>query len=94
MRIVRADSEGLEVATVMARSYAACLGLIAFVICIIRGLIISNSPDGTLSHALVMLLVFAPVGYFLGWIADGLIRQSVEANFRRALKKAQERVSS
>ncbi len=78
----------------MARSYAACLGLIAFVICIIRGLLFGTETNGTLRVAIGMLLAFAPLGYFLGWITDGLIRQSVEANFRRAVKKAQERESS
>ena len=93
MRNVGAHSEGLE-ETGMARSYAACLGLLALVICIIRGIVMGNAPDATLMRALGMLLAFTPRGFFLGWIAEGLVRQSVEANFRRAVKKAEEKQSS
>lgn len=78
----------------MAHSYAVCLGLIAFVICIIRGLLTSESPDAVLVRAVTMMLAFAPLGFILGWITEALVRQSVEANFRRAVENAEEKQTS
>lgn len=78
----------------MAHSYAVCLGLIAFVICIIRGIVLRESTDAVLIRSVCMMLAFAPLGFVLGWITEALVRQSVEANFRHAVKNAQEKQPS
>lgn len=78
----------------MAHSYAVCLGLIAFVTCIIRGLMTGEASEAVLLRAVTMMLAFAPLGFVLGWVTETLVRQSVEANFRRAVEKAEEKQSS
>jgi cytochrome bd-type quinol oxidase subunit 1 len=78
----------------MARSYGVCLGLIAFVICIARGLLMSDSSDAIVIRSIGMMLAFAPLGFILGWITEELVRQSVEKNFRRAVEKAEEKQTS
>ena len=75
----------------MARAYAACLGCIALLICIFRGLLIGDLPDEILGRAIGMLVVFTSLGFGLGWAAETVIRQSVEVNFRRAMQKLQEK---
>ncbi len=78
----------------MAHSYGASLGCIAFVICIIRGICLSHSADETLLRAVGLMLAFAPLGYILGSITEGIVRQSVEMNFRRAVQKEEEKQTS
>ena len=42
----------------------------------------------TTIHAVILLLVFSALGYVIGSVAEELIRQSVESNFRRSVEKS------
>jgi len=48
----------------------------------------NSQVSQTAMHAVVLLLVFSPLGYVIGSVAEELIRQSVEANFRRSVDKS------
>ncbi len=72
----------------MARAFGICLGCLALVISIVRGILMQESPVNTLIHALWMMLAFTVMGFVLGMVTEFLIRQTVEANFRQALKKS------
>lgn len=78
----------------MARAYSASLGCIALIICVVRGLFAGFTADEILGQAIRALVMFAAIGFALAWIADVIIRQSVEGNFRQAVQKLQEKDSS
>jgi response regulator of citrate/malate metabolism len=75
----------------VARGYAACLGSIALVVYLLRGLIDSRSPMDVLPTALAMTLAFTAVGWIVGAIADYVIRHSLESKFRQTVQQYQER---
>ena len=49
---------------------------------VIRGAIHGELASSVATEAIVSMLVFACVGGFAGWIADYLVRDSVERTFR------------
>ena len=75
----------------MARAYAARLGCIAFVFGMMRHFLNGGHVDQTIANSLGLLLVFAVLGYVIGATAEGLIRQSVEINFRNSIEKYRQR---
>jgi hypothetical protein len=72
----------------MARAYAARLGCIAMVFGLLGHFGGNSHTSQTVIHAVVLLLIFSILGYVIGSVADELIRQSVEANFRRSVEKS------
>ena len=74
----------------MARGYAACLGVIALTVCSMRGLMDSQATIQTMGLAIAMSVVFAFIGFWIGTIAENLVRQSVEIEFRHSVKTFQE----
>ena len=69
----------------MARSYAACLATIALLIGLLRSVVGGEFTADALAQVASLTLLFAVVGFAVGAMADWLIRQSVEANFRRVV---------
>jgi hypothetical protein len=65
-----------EVHTV-ARVYAGILGSLALLICLLRGMIRQDSPEGTLVTACLAMWAFAAVGYLIGWAAERTVEESV-----------------
>ena len=51
-------------------------------IVVLRGAIGGEPIEVVTAEAIVAMLVFALVGYVAGWIADSLVRDSLEQNFR------------
>ncbi|MCY2975589.1 MAG: hypothetical protein NTW52_13095 [Planctomycetota bacterium] len=72
----------------MARAYAARLGCIAMVFGLLEHFIGNSHVSHAAMHAVILLFVFSALGYVIGSVAEELIRQSVEANFRRSVEKA------
>ena len=77
----------------MARGYAACLGAIALAISVLHAATSGDWSADSLSAAAALGLLFAAIGYAIGAVADGLIRQAVEADFRRAVEQYRQRVT-
>ena len=75
----------------MARAYAARLGCIAFVFGLMRHVLNGAHIDQAIASSLGFLLVFAVLGYVIGATAEGLIRQSVETNYRNSVEKYRQR---
>ena len=71
----------------MARGYAACLGAIALAISVLHAATSGDWSADSLASAAVLALVFAGIGYCIGLVADSLIRQAVEADFRHAVER-------
>lgn len=70
------------------RFVAATLGLTAFVIVIVAGLRLGNSPALTLSRALTAMVLFFAAGWVVGYLAERVIRENaLEVRQRLAVEK-------
>ncbi len=77
----------------MARAYAARLASIAFVFGLMRGAIQGDRAEQALWYSLGFLFVFGIVGLIVGHLAEVLIRQVVESNFRNNIEKYRQRAA-
>ena len=59
----------------VSRYTGACLGLLAFAVTIIAGLVVHNPPTVTLSRAVWALVIFCPLGLAVGACAQGVINE-------------------
>jgi hypothetical protein len=66
----------------MHRTYAGVLGLLAFVVTVVRGVIDRHDAATTLPAACAALAAFAAAGAAAGAIAESLISESVEQKLR------------
>ncbi|MGB7325554.1 MAG: hypothetical protein WBD31_11840 [Rubripirellula sp.] len=66
----------------MSRSFAVSLGTLAMALVVLRGAIGGELAGRVACESIVALIIFAGVGYVAGWIADYLVRDALERNFR------------
>ena len=66
----------------MLRSYAVSLGALAMGLVVLRGAIYGEFAGSVAMEAIVALLVFMCVGGIAGWIADHLVRDSLQRMFQ------------
>ncbi len=66
----------------MLRGYAVSLGAVAMFVVAVRGAIGGQQIDSVAKDAMVALLLFTAMGAVAGWIAEYLIRDSLERAFR------------
>ena len=66
----------------MLRSYAVSLGALAMGLVVLRGAIHGELAASVAMVAIMAMLVFSCVGGVAGWIADYLVRDSLERMFR------------
>jgi hypothetical protein len=64
------------------RSFAVSLGAFAMGLVVFRGAIQGEHAGSVASEAIVAMLVFLCLGAVAGWIADYLVRDSLERMFR------------
>ena len=69
----------------MGPSYAGTLGTLAYVIVILRGVLQGYAVEGTIWLSILMLFVFAAVGYVIGKIAESTIKDSIRVHLEREL---------
>lgn len=67
----------------MARPYATLLGWIAFLTLVLRGVLAEGEITTVVIRAWIGLMVFAFVGFFLGWIAQQIVDWSVKSELER-----------
>ena len=72
------------------RIYAGILGPLAFTTTVARGLAHGAAAEPTLWSAWGCLLLFAGVGYVIGWIAETTIDQSVRQRFAAEMAEMRE----
>ena len=70
----------------MLRSYAVSLGALAMGLVVLRGAICGQAALGVAREAIVALAIFSSVGAVAGWIAEYLVRDSVERMFRERVE--------
>jgi hypothetical protein len=78
----------------MARAYAARLGCIAFVFGLAKNLLDGNRAEPTLLNAVGLLVIFSVLGWVVGGIAEDLVRQSVESNYRNSIEEHRQRLET
>lgn len=66
----------------LIRTYAVSLGSLAMAMVIIRGAIHRELVSQVVLESVTVLVVFAIIGAFAGWITDHLICHNVEQMFR------------
>lgn len=69
----------------MAQIYAGILGLLAFLTCVVRGLLHSYGPDSVLRSACASLALFGMAGLVIGAWAQWIVKDSVEARLANEL---------
>ena len=69
----------------MPRSFAATLSALAMALVAMRGAIGGEPVASVTAEAIVAMFVFAGIGYVAGWIADYLVRESLERKFRERI---------
>ena len=69
----------------MGRVYAGVLGTLAMAVVLSRGVADAGGAEGTLTMAIVWMVVFAIVGSVLGHIAQATIDESVRFKIEREL---------
>ena len=67
----------------MTRPFALSFGCLAMVLTIVGGLIDGRTAGSLAGHAVLSLAAYSVVGLAAGSVADRLIRQSVQAAYRR-----------
>ncbi|WP_231617228.1 hypothetical protein [Novipirellula aureliae] len=70
----------------MTRSFALCLGALAMALVIVRGTLFGEFADNIALEAIGALVVFAAIGWVAGWIIDYVVRDTIEAAFRRRVE--------
>ena len=70
----------------MGPSYAGILASLAFVIVILRGALHGYAAEGTIKLGILMLCVFAVIGYVIGRIAGDTVRDSIRDRVNRELE--------
>lgn len=73
----------------MARAYSGVLGVIALSLTITRGLVLGMLPNEILSQCLVVFFAFAFMGYWIGFMAEKTVSESVENRFRSEMASLQ-----
>ncbi|WP_164102931.1 hypothetical protein [Candidatus Laterigemmans baculatus] len=78
----------------MAVAFGVSLGAIAMATVIFRGALGGESAVGVMASSLMTWAVFTALGYAGGAAMDILVRQDLEAQFRRRLSRFREEVES
>ena len=69
----------------MARAYSGVLGSLALCLVIARGLVLGLPPNDCLTQSLAVFVVFAVIGFCIGYMADRTVCESVENRFREEM---------
>jgi hypothetical protein len=70
----------------MGRAYAGILGPLALALIVLRGLKEQAGVETTLAAALGGLVLFAGLGYLVGWLAEHLVEEAVRTQFTAAME--------
>jgi hypothetical protein len=66
------------------------MGCIALAISILHGMLRSESSEAILTHSLNIAAVLTAAGWVFGTVADGIVRSSVEMNYRERVARLRE----
>lgn len=72
----------------MARTYAGILGVLAMTVTLLRGLLGLADGESLFAKAWGALVLFAAIGYTIGWIAGRTVEDSVRAEIEQQAASA------
>lgn len=78
----------------MARAYSGVLAAVALSLAITRGLVMGMMPNEILTQCLWFFILFAFVGYCIGFIAERVVTESLETQFRDDVAALHAKVNS
>ena len=78
----------------MGRTFAGILGLTAFSVTLIRGVLAGSSADEVTLTATLLLFAFAAMGWIVGAIAETTVIDSVRSRFEAEMKLAEAEVNA
>jgi tetrahydromethanopterin S-methyltransferase subunit C len=71
----------------MGRPFAACLGCIAMLSQILSGMVHGQDTEAILVRCLIATVIAAIPGWIIGQLADAVVRESIEASYRRQIEQ-------
>jgi hypothetical protein len=71
----------------VARIYCGILGLLSFLTTLARGWIHGGDTESILRTAWLNLLLFGVIGLIIGWIAERIVEESVNARLAGELSE-------
>jgi hypothetical protein len=66
----------------MARAYSGILAAVAVALAITRGLVLGMMPNEILVQCLGFFFLFAVLGYCIGYVAERVVTDSLETQYR------------
>ncbi len=78
----------------MGRPFAACLGSIALIGQIVIGLIANSAVETILIRGTLLLVALSVVGGVIGKLADAIVRENIEAAYRRQVEELKAKQSA
>lgn len=66
----------------MARAYSGILAAVAVSLAITRGLVLGMMPNEILVQSLWFFFLFAAIGYCIGFVAERVVTESLENQYR------------
>lgn len=78
----------------MARAYSGVLAAVALSLAITRGLVLGMMPNEILVQCLWFFVVFAFIGYCIGFVAERIVTESLENQFRGEVASLHAKVDS
>lgn len=78
----------------MARAYAGVLGSLGMAVVMLRGAIAGSGFEGTVANALPAVALLGAVGFFIGWIAEATIDESVRTRLEKQLAELEQAIDA
>lgn len=73
----------------MVRLCGASLGLFAFSVAIIQGLMVENPGDVILVRAMWALFLFCGLGLIVGWVANRILDEHAQTRYRELFPESE-----
>lgn len=70
----------------MGRHFAGILGLLAFLVVLVRGWVRGAGVEGTVEQAMWLLFGFGFLGYLAGSVAERVVAESVRSRLEAEMK--------
>jgi F0F1-type ATP synthase assembly protein I len=78
----------------MARAYSGILAAVAVSLAITRGLVLGMMPNEILVQSLWFFFLFAFIGYCIGFVAERVVTESLETQYRSEVTALHAKVNS
>jgi hypothetical protein len=74
----------------LSRLFAAYIGIIIFCVAVILGFVQRRETVEILNNACIFFLIYTVVGFFIGWVIEYCVNDSVETLLREIVRRSDE----